>query len=114
MATPRSSHVSADDGPAQRPEVGGREAGLLRHEEVRRRDAHHRRHALLLDQPQRPRGLEGRLEDDGRSLPPGEQRLHVPPADVELRQHLQHRVLAADAGDAVERDVRPEAVRVRE
>jgi len=105
---------TADDGTAQRPEIGAREAGILGHEEVGRWNAHDRRHPLLRDQPQRPRGIEGRLEHDGRALPPGEERLHVPAADVELRQHLQDCVLARDTHDPVEREVRPEAVRVRE
>ncbi len=105
---------AADDRTPQRPEVCLREAGILRHEEVRRRNAHHRRHVLLGDQLQRSRRLERRLEHDGRTLPPGQQRLHVPAADVELRQHLQHGVLTRNADDAVEGEVRPEAVRVRE
>jgi hypothetical protein len=43
-----------------------------------------------------------------------EQRLHVPAADVELWQHLQDDVVVAQARRAVEGEVRPEAVRMRE
>src|SRR5205823_7793094 len=57
---------------------------------------------------------EGAFEDDGRAFPPGEQRLDVPAADVELGQHLQDDVLGADPGREVEAEVRPEAVRMRE
>ena len=105
---------AADDRAAQARQVGGGEARLLREEEVRRGNAHHRRHALLLDQPQRALRVELALEDDGRALPPGEQRLHVPPADVELRQHLEHDVVLRDSRRQVEAEVRPEAVRVRQ
>ena len=50
-----------------------------------------------LDQLERPRRVERRLEHDRRALPPREQRLHVPAADVELRQHLQDDVVVAGA-----------------
>ena len=40
--------------------------------------------------------------------------MHVPAADVELRQHLQDDVVVVHARRAVEAEVRPEAVRVRE
>ena len=43
-------------------------------------------------------GVERRLQHDRRALPPGEQRLDVPAADVELRQHAEHDVVLADAG----------------
>ena len=105
---------AADDGEPEAREVGLGEAGLLRHEEVGRRDAHHRRHPLRLDHLQRARGVERRLEHDRRPLPPREDRLHVPAADVELRQHLQDDVVVPKAGRQVEGEVRPEAVRVRE
>ena len=91
-----------------------REVRVLREEQVDRRDAHHRRDPLLLDQPQDALGVELPLEDHRRALQPGEQRLHVPPADMELRQDLQHDVVAVHAGRRVEAEVRPEAVRVRE
>jgi hypothetical protein len=105
---------AADDGQPQAGEVDALEGRLVRHEEVRRRHAHHRRDALLLDEAQRAAGLERRLEHDGGALPPREQRLDVPAADVELRQHLQDDVLGAQARGEVEREVRPEAVAVRE
>ena len=60
------------------------------------------------------RGVEAALQHDGAALPPREQRLHVPAAAVELRQHLQDDVVACQPGGEVEREVRPEAVRVRE
>ena len=69
---------------------------------------------LALDQLERARGVEAALEHDRRALPPGEDRLHVPAAAMELRQHLQDDVVGPDAGREVEREVRPEAVRVRE
>jgi hypothetical protein len=103
-----------DDGAAQRREVGRREHGLLRQEQVVRRHAHHRRHALLLDQGEAAARVEGPLEHDTSTLPPPEQRLHVPAAAVELRQDLQDDVVAGDAGGEVEAQVRPEAVAVRE
>ena len=105
---------TADDGAAEAREVGGGEGWILRHEEVVRGHAHHRRHALLRDQRERRGGVEVRLEHDARSLPPGEQRLHVPAAAVELRQHGEHDVVVRDPGHPVEGEVRPEAVRVRE
>ena len=105
---------AADDGEAQRRQVGFGEARLLRHEQVVRGHGHHRRHAALLDQLERARGVEAALDHDARPLPPREQRLHVPAAAVELRQHLEHDVVAADPGREVEREVRPEAVRLGE
>ena len=103
-----------DDRAAQAGEVGVGETGILRHEEVGRRNAHHRGHPLLADQRERPGRVERRLEHHAGALPPREQRLHVPPADVELRQELEDDVLVAETGDAVEGEVRPEAVRVGE
>ena len=63
---------------------------------------------------QRSTCSERRLEDHPGALPPGEQRLHVPAAAVELGQHREDDVVARDARREVERQVRPEAVRVRE
>ena len=95
-------------------EVGVCESRLLGHEEVVRRDAHHRRDPLALDQLERSGRVEAALEHDLGALPPGEDRLNVPAAAVELRQHLQDDVVRTDPGREVEGEVRPEAVRVRE
>ena len=105
---------AADDGALEAGEVGVGERPILGEEEVDRRHTHHRRHALLLDQPEHPLGAELALEDERGALEPGEKRLHVPAADVKLRQHLEHDVSRMHAGREVEREVRPEAVRVRE
>src|SRR5258708_9626670 len=40
--------------------------------------------------------VEAALEHDLRPLPPREQRLHVPAAAMELRQHLQDDVVAGE------------------
>ena len=103
----------------RRPRGGGRqvclgEARLLRQEEVDRGHAHHRRHPLLGEQSQHARRVERPLEDDLGALPPREQRLDVPSAAVELRQHLKRDVVAGETGREIEGEVRPEAVRVRE
>ena len=105
---------AADDREPQAGEIRALEALLLGQEQIRRRDAHHRCDSVLCDELERARRVERRLEHHRRALPPREQRLHVPAADVELRQHLEDDVVVAQARRPVERQVRPEAVRVGE
>ena len=90
------------------------ERRILGHELVHGRDPHHGRHALLLDQGETPGSVERPLEHHPSSLPPCQQRLDVPAAAVELRQDLEHDVVAVDTRDQIEADIRPEAVCVRE
>ena len=66
------------------------------------------------DQLQGTRGLERALEHDRGADPPGEQRLAVPRGDVELRQHREHDIVGVQRQRLREREVVPEAVRVRE
>ena len=122
MSTPRARHVSSSASGIGAPPTTARrrldrsallEVRLLRHEEVDRRHAHHRRHPLLA------RSARGSAPDrSSRSsttvaaFPPREQRLDVPPAAVELRQHLKRDVVGRQPGAEVEGEVRPEAVGV--
>ena len=114
-AAPRASARRRRPRAAATQRSAAGEPRLLRHEEVVRRHAHHRRDAARCSIRSSARAAsKPRSRITPRALPPREQRLHVPAAAVELRQHLQHDVVGADAGREVEREVRPEAVRVRE
>ena len=62
------------------------------------------------DQLQHPAGFEAAFQHHGGAGPPGQQRLDVPAADVELRQHGQHDVGAAQIHRPGQRKVGPEAV----
>ena len=104
--------MAADEHPPKTREIGVGESWVLSEHQVRRGHAHHRRDATAFDEVEYSFGFERRFEHDRCPLPPGEKGLHVPAADVKLRQHLQDDVVAAHRRGEVETDVRPEAVRV--
>ena len=75
---------------------------------------HQHRHAALSDQLKDPAGFEAAFQHHGGSGPPRQQRLDVPAADVELRQHGQDDVGAAHVQRPGQGQVGPETVRVRQ
>ena len=84
---------ATDDGEPQARESALGERRILRHEEVRRRDAHHRRHPLSRRSAERRAGIEGRLEHDRGALPPGEQGTGRSSRRCGTAEHLQHDVV---------------------
>ncbi len=105
---------SPDERQAQRRRVGRRPVAVGREHRVLGRHAHHRRHTSLGDQLQGPCRLERALQYHRRTDPPREERLAVPSGDVELRQDREHDVVLGEGQRLGEREVVPEAVRVRE
>ena len=96
----------------QAAELGGGEVGMFGEHQVLGGDTHQHRDPAFRDQLQDPAGFEAAFQHHGGARPPGQQRLDVPAADVELRQHRQHDVGAAQIEGPGQREVGPEAVGV--
>ena len=94
------------------PSSAEAKSGMLGEHQVLGGDAHQHRDPPFRDQLQDPAGFEAAFQHHCGARPPGQQRLDVPAADVELRQHRQHDVGAAQIEGSGEREIGPEAVGV--